>query len=352
MASICLPDSYRKRHEECFQTARNSFDFAFETVREAQSVDNLPFPIIGPETDSAYATGYHSAGMDTQQDNSHIPTASMSRYNAYREGFIFSNGDMFNVEVNSPTILNHTGVHSSFDESMSTLFHSMHDDIACPILVAIAKYLNLPDIHWFQATLGPTILHSQWHLKRFVHPVPLPESYNELNKGEPVEWLPSHTDPSLISIVIHDSPDIVNGGLGLQYLHIPKTTLLDNTSTTPVKTIKVWKEIPRHGHGIATILVGSILSYITGHIFPSAKHRVIYSDDMSYTDHRRIAATLFVRPRGDALLVPPPSHRIVGLCNRKEQVIFSHWLKRVSRNYMNSTKKNEKKNAFPKEGQD
>ena len=340
VASVCLPEIWRQRHESCFDSARWALNFASQTVRE--STDILPFPRITSEMDSAYATGYHLAGVDLHTDSK---STSMSRYNAYREGFIFSNGELFTIGITD----------TSFYPSMSTLFHSMHDDIACPILEAIATYLDLTDVDWFQSTLGPTALHSQWHLKRFVHPVSssTTTATNERNNGDDsMEWLPSHTDPSLISVVIHDAPYIAPGGMGLQYQLRPctttttlntknETTTSTQNTTTSTNNI-LWKEIPRHGHGVATIFVGSILSFITGNVlFPSAKHRVVYNPQDDYPN--RIAATLFVRPRGDAILVSPPSHRLVidddPSFQRKEKIIFSHWLKKVSRNYMKSKKR-------------
>ena len=35
--------------------------------------------------------------------------------------------------------------------------------------------------------------------------------------GDAIEWLPCHSDPSLISVIIHDAPEIQSKAMGLQY---------------------------------------------------------------------------------------------------------------------------------------
>lgn len=380
VASINLSEIQRQRHETCFHTVRLALEYASKTMQQDVGPTDIPlsFPIITPDMDSASVTGYHRAGIHLHHnDNEHTPATnntnhskiiinSLSRYNAYREGFIFSNGEMFPFHNNNKSRdcmedKTEDSQHeddtlvllSSFDQTMNTLFHSMHDDIACPILEAIATYLELNDKNWFQNTFGPTSLHSQWHVKRFVYPTSLssmtctttPDNNNDTNNNNTdsnsMEWLPTHTDPSLISIIIHDAPYSVSGGMGLQYQMVQVPS---HTTTTRMNPI-LWKEIPRHGHGIATILVGSILSTITGNVFPSAKHRVIYTQSHKHDQfqNHRIAATLFVRPRGDALFVSPPSHKLSLFKMKEEKILFSQWLKKVSRNYMKGKERDRMK---------
>lgn len=145
-----------------------------------------------------------------------------------------------------------------------------------------------------------------------------------------------HTDPSLISVVIHDSDDENDkneynttpsnersGALGLQYYH-PRE--------------KQWMEPEAHGHSVATIFVGSVFAYLTAGHFPAAKHRVVEKIDCNRQHNRRprkqqeqqqsefqlrkqrMAATLFVRPQPSALLQTPlPSPWLLQQIEEKEK---------------------------------
>ena len=99
-------------------------------------------------------------------------------------------------------------------------------------------------------------------------------------------------------------------------------------------------EVEFHGHAVATVFVGSVLSYITGGLFPGAKHRVVYLPCSSAQENpERVAATLFVRPRGDAILAVPPSPLLIERDTIiKRNTTFNAWLSRVSRNYMKRKK--------------
>ena len=179
--------------------------------------------------------------------------------------------------------------------------------------------------------------------------------------------LPMHTDPSLISIVIHDDSSTIDGGghgaLGLQYYH-PRE--------------RKWIEPEAHGHSVATIFVGSVLAHLTSGRFPAAKHRVIdkqqqqqqHQQEETPQKQQRMAATLFVRPQPSALLrVPLPSPWLIQQIQKEEDdrhadsensrsnnktdqskkkkpsskppITFDAWLKRVAKNY--EKQKNKKK---------
>ena len=107
-----------------------------------------------------------------------------------------------------------------------------------------------------------------------------------------------------------------------------------------------WREVPLHGHAVATVLVGSVLSYITGGLFPGARHRVVYRPALPRS---RMAATLFLRPRGDAALSVPPSALLTGGGGgggggvRVRRTTFDAWIARVSKNYMRQKKKKNRK---------
>jgi isopenicillin N synthase-like dioxygenase len=281
MAVVDLSDSTAALHKSCFETARHAFDVVSDgNVRRIQ-----------PDEDSAHVTGYHPASV----------TEGMSRYNAHRRGFVFSDEGMLQVK----------GI-AHFEEHMSSLFESLHS-IAQAVLTQMEIHWNLPT-GWFQETLGPTSSHSQWHVKEYVPP----DDDND-------EWLPMHTDPSLISILVHDAPGKYEGAMGLEYQAL--------ASSPDGK--REWLEIPHHGHAVATVLVGSVLSYVTGGRVKSCKHRVVGKSE----ERRRIAATLFLRPRGTAPMVVPPSPNFTQVILRKNNT-FEQWSARVSRNYMkNKTNK-------------
>jgi len=278
----------------------------------------------------------------------------MSRYNSYREGFVFSDGDVFDVDLGVDDERNQEHM---FQRDMEKFFASMHDAIAVNVLKAIARNLGCQDEDWFQNNLGPTNKSSQWHVKRYVCPTgtenDLPQQEkNEYNKceetkdKEEIEWLPVHTDPSLISIVLHDVPGKREGAMGLQY-QVPDPSTSTRNDSSPNRRKKCWVDVPLHGHAVATVFVGSVLSYISGNLYPGAKHRVVYRPQASDEESERVAATLFVRPSGDRTLLVPPSPLFLTTDGNNSVKIrnttFDAWLARVSRNYMKGRGKNGSK---------
>jgi hypothetical protein len=376
VATLSLPDHLTQIHQQAFQVATRALDVSSSYVK-ANSNSNgdnnsngnpAPCPIILPNSNSATVTGYHSAGGDN----------ALSRYNLHRQGFVFSNGESFpfihnyehehenglngNVDnnVNVNVNVDNNDLEESFQPCMDQMFDSICNVIASSVLKGIARHLEI-DEEWFHDQYGPMDRSSQWHLKRYV----LPNSNgngdgndHDENKhknndtgaswassleDQEVEWLPVHTDPSLISIIIHDAPGTNDNAMGLEY----QVTQPQSQSNKNEKKERVWKEVGAHGHAVATILCGSLMSYITGGLFQSAKHRVMYrplpptstatatangsvSGDIRY----RQAATLFLRPRGDSILTAPPSDvfldRVVKI---RRNCKFQDWLDRVSKNY-------------------
>jgi isopenicillin N synthase-like dioxygenase len=257
---------------------------AFATAKRALHTD-LTCQRIGPNEDSAHATGYHAAG-------------GLSRYNQYREGFVFSDGMSFGMNTHSNNM-------PEWERDMQSLFTSLHG-IAQKVLTELEQEWILPN-GWFQNTLGDTSLHSQWHMKRYV-------GQSEDNGV----LLPIHTDPSLLSVIIHDAPGIQQRCMGLQY----QATTDDGT--------REWRDVPHHGHFVATIMVGSVLSYITGGQVAAAKHRVVVDPS---TSGERMAATLFLRPRGSAMMMVPPSSTFENVVLKKQRITFDSWNEKVARNY-------------------
>ena len=235
-------------------------------------------PVIADSTDSAHATGYHRAG-------------SMSaRYNAHREGFVFSDGHDITV-VGCP----------NFATDCAALYNILHET-ADQVLAAVCRHLQLPGT-WLQEQLGPTVNNSQWHVKRYV---------TTSSKACTVECLlPTHKDPSLISIVVLHRPGIQEGAAGLQY----------------AGEDQIWMEVPWSGHPVAIVFTGSVLEHVTGGYITACRHRVVASAELE-----RMAATLFVRPTPNAVLSMPPSPVLAGR-SVKCNLTFKQWCTKTARNY-------------------
>ncbi|CAB9497587.1 expressed unknown protein [Seminavis robusta] len=207
---------------------------------------------------------------------------------------------------------------------MKELQECLHD-IANDALSAIEDSLDLPH-NWFQQTFHHHEDHSQWHLKRYVceDSTSSSNNNNNINDDEKKQQdetviLPQHTDPSLLSVVILDQPGTNPGAMGLQHFR-----------KIPDQEKREWTELPLHGHAVAAIFIGSVLSYITGGKCPSVKHRVIQKELVQ----ERMAATFFLRPKGTAVLQVPPARALAGVTLKKQQVTFDAWSSRVSKNYM------------------
>lgn len=345
------------------------YDGASKVETDGKDFSSPLFPMIQPQADSGHVTGFHHAG-------------GMSRYNVRREGIVFSDDQCSCNENREETNEgSDSDVRNSCLSDLSGMFWSLHG-IADRVLLAIETQLEISDndgceeqaVGWFQQQLGPTETASQWHMKRFVM-----EEQESTDQSENVEkvadtlrtetgeriTLPMHTDPSLISVVIHDSnvksiddndsgTKEAPGALGLQYFHPKKHQ---------------WEEPEAHGHLIATVFVGSVLAHLTSGKYPAAKHRVVErreeeSEEMPLP--KRMAATLFVRPQPSALLrVPLPSPWLLQQLKEEEAqkenesdsgskkkkksltkppITFDAWLKRVAKNYEKQKKRQSKRN--------
>ena len=257
---------------------------AFSSAQQMLDNKSQDIPVIPPGADSAHVTGYHPAG------------GSMSRYNLFREGFVWS--DEGTMET--------TTTDSDFFVATRQLEDLLHSVAQC-VLQSIEEYLQLP-VGWFEDHLGSTRNHSQWHLKRFVETT-------DPNQKES-HWLPAHTDPSLISIVIHDRNDTQEGGYGLEFK--------DASSSSK------WVPVQKSGHAVAIVMIGSVLSQITGGLFSACRHRVLQQPGP------RMAATLFLRPAPSARLQVPPSPLLQNVAWKHPfNMTFDQWSSRVARNYQN-----------------
>ncbi|KAL3782400.1 hypothetical protein HJC23_005448 [Cyclotella cryptica] len=300
---------------QAFATARWALDVVSKSRDSSDPSETTGckvVPLIDPESDSASWTGYHCAA------------STNGRYNEFREGFVFSNGEMFDIQMrNHKADLDCISAETqrSFGNEMNEMFHIMHDVIADGILRAIERRLQLPHLY-FKTALGPTDNSSQWHMKRYVVDSSSLERQRQ-GSNETLTLLPVHTDPSLISVVVVDQRGVNTGGMGLEVFHSKTCT---------------WEEISHHGHAIAIIFVGSVLSHLTpGQSFPAAKHRVVrwWSDETLSCKCQRVVATLFVRPHGDARMKPLASPLLQCEDDQaKNYMTFRQWNSRVARNYM------------------
>lgn len=307
---------------------------------------------------AAHVFGYHPTGGSIS-----------TRYNMHREGFVFSDRHVtFDVVLQTaspPPLPNKTtSIHSSVTTTITSfgndcyqMFTLLHN-IADIVLSNIGHHLQLPNTNrinnygndYIQEHFGPTIHYSQWHLKRYTYnhdPHPSTSQTPGRHQQEPVILLPSHTDPSLISIVLLDRPHIQSGAMGLQYFQ--RSSNNNNQNNNTKERAGEWVEIPYSGHDVAIVFVGSILQYITNGYFTAVKHRVVYNnenDDSGIHPHdgsvplplirqQRMAATLFCRPKPSALLetVPSPllNHDPTSLV--RPIITFEEWMDKTAKNY-------------------
>lgn len=292
-ALLSLSNTQQNVIAKGFRCGRESLEKMQSLANENKNVASVVRCILDTD-DSAHAVGYHSSG-------------GMSRYNSHREGFVFSDGAMFSMESMV-----------DFEECMKDMQECLHT-IANQVMKELGRKLDLPH-GWFEENFLHESKYSQWHLKRYVtESDDVSASGRKEKKEDDIVLLPSHTDPSLISVVILDQPGQQAGAMGLQVFE-----------QRPGQETREWTELGSSGHAVATVFVGSVMFHITGGFYAAAKHRVVQVDGA--TD--RMAATFFLRPRGSAILTVPPSPALQGVCLKKKEATFDSWSSRVSKNYM------------------
>lgn len=294
VALLPLPESLEWIPAQALGRAREAMD--------RRSEEELP--LIPENADSAHVTGYHPVGMK-----------SFSRYNQYREGLVLSDGGRIASKDKD-----HGSLISSLQESLD-LLQKLFETIVMRLFRKIEEELQLP-VGWFEATMGPTASHSQFHVKRYHQQESETVVNLEPDNKSLIQLLPSHTDPSLISIVFHDRKGRQPGGQGLRY----------------VSALREWKDFEGPtGHGVAVIFVGSVLSYMTDRYYPASQHCVVggggSSAGGSDEPRRRMAATYFCRPAPTAILQVPPSPILMDVPRKKKLVTFGQWSSRVARKY-------------------
>lgn len=285
-----------------------------------------PSCMIPTGIDSSIASGYHKAG-------------GLSRYNSYRTGVVFSNGTILNLC---------SGDDGSFVQGMQSWIDSLCG-MAAEVLLSIGEYSGMERhdaVSWVES-IGDLKNCSQWHVKRFV-PLNLKHSYSgsssdcaSITKPSMVTdtgearavLLPLHTDPSIISIVIHDRSGVEEGCLGLQFRDLQSGQ---------------YHELPSCGHLVATVLVGSLLEKISCGFFPASKHRVVapsLDEVLKVRDtspeslqpggtFRRVVATFFFRPHDEFELSPMCGTSVAKLPVRGGPFLrYSEWKKKTANKY-------------------
>ncbi len=183
--------------------------------------------------------------------------------------------------------------------------------VAKDALNAIESELKL-DKNYFESTMGDLKSHIQYTLKAY--------NASENNPPKPLKdaggrllLLPSHTDPSLISVVIHDHPTREDGA-GLESLSSKKS----------------WVPVGPTGTTHAIIFAGGVLDALTGGLYPACRHRVTCDPDEVH--NRRVVATFFFRPSPSAEMKVPPSLLLRDV-KKPKSATFGAWVSRVARNY-------------------
>eukprot|EP00980_Cylindrotheca_fusiformis_P030860 scaffold25535_cov117-Cylindrotheca_fusiformis.AAC.3 len=298
-------------------TIQNAFECASQAM-DSLDADHGSIPhLIHPEHDSYSCTGYHPLGGSLS-----------SKYNKYREGFVFSNGELFDLEDH--------GV--NFKSSMQDTRSILHSLAMLAVADIEAKFGLEPGYIQRIYGLGASLEHfSQWHLKRYSSTI----SSEDDNLA-----LGVHTDPSILSVVVHDAPDVQPGGWGLQYSRKTKGPPVE--SKNPAPTAIEWKEVPYHGHGIATVMIGAAFARIMQvgtntknnervvemrKLFPPVRHRVVLQQGQNMETRRRMTLTYFLRPSPSSILEPLPPFMEHMVEAPKKQMSFGSWYKRVASRY-------------------
>ena len=221
-------------------------------------------------------TGYHPAG-------------GLSRYNSHREGVVFSNGELLDLGITEVEVANFREKAGGWFDAIADIAIAALNEAAVaaglpgadadtvpkaddtddtddtdgqPASASSASSASAAAAAWV-ASLGDIRSASQWHVKRYTAATTatatVDDTVDDTGTPQPV-LLPLHTDPSLISVVIHDAPGTNPGCLGLQHRSAARGGYV---------------ELPHHGHAVATVLVGSLLEKISCGLFSASKHRVL-----------------------------------------------------------------------------
>lgn len=331
VATVNLSKANATNHGRYFSVIRHALHVLSSSDNDNDNIIHDNSLYIPLDADATHATGYHRVG------------GLSARYNAHREGFVVSN--------NQYEVFGQYHHDDDLSLALKDLSESMHR-MAHLTMCAMERQLELPE-GYLEEALGPFPTSSQFHVKRYVLDAVVANTSTDdtmagpsiSSEHPPQILLPMHTDPSVISVVLHDVPGRNPGCMGLQYychdhdhhhLRPPFASVEDERTTSTPRAVGEWREVPSHGHVVAVLFVGSVLSHMTGGTIVAAKHRVISSSTPPSSS--RIAATLFVRPQLDARLSILPSPQLPYVRCRPLTATgtpptFQEWISRVSKNY-------------------
>lgn len=314
--------------------SRGDVDAAKQDMHTAASL-----PILNKNDDAQHATGYHPAG------------GTLSRYNIFREGFVFSDDNLFDVD-DAPEFLEdmlamRQVLHSLAVTAFNMLGFQMEDFMGLDCSASVSQLEKMLRQNGGEDGRSKYLDgFSQWHVKRYHPPADmlLSPSIATANTEALEPLLGQHTDPSILSVVVHDVPGINAGCIGLEVQNCAKPG--------DEKGSSAWTELPQHGHGICTILIGGAMARISPPSkFQPCLHRVrgLLDDSSSATipasHFSRVAATYFFRPAPRTILRPivvdgstSDNAEKKRVPRSRRPISFNDWCNKVSRNYGKSKK--------------
>eukprot|EP00816_Leptocylindrus_hargravesii_P001430 CAMPEP_0196819708 /NCGR_PEP_ID=MMETSP1362-20130617/71828_1 /TAXON_ID=163516 /ORGANISM="Leptocylindrus danicus, Strain CCMP1856" /LENGTH=410 /DNA_ID=CAMNT_0042198289 /DNA_START=177 /DNA_END=1409 /DNA_ORIENTATION=+ len=353
MDSVCIGPTTSTQNVDDILRDADAVQDAQEVIAVAPTTTHALLPMLNKNDDAQHATGYHPAG------------GTLSRYNIFREGFVFSDNNLFDVDAVP-----------EFRENMLAMRQVLHS-LAMTALNMLGYQMD--DLMGFDSSYSGNISQleqmlrgsagdddddgdgdgsrtsssyldgfSQWHVKRY-QPPPVstslsPSTETAIEDDDSVPLLGQHTDPSILSIVVHDVPGINEGCIGLEVQNCEEKGCERGSSSS------TWVELPHHGHGICTVLIGGAMTRISPECkkFQPCIHRVRGLDGKAPTLHRsRVAATYFFRPAPRTMIYPIDIDKASSAGNAvkkrvprsRRPISFNDWCNKVSRNYGKSKTK-------------
>lgn len=285
---------------------------------------------------SAFALG--AAAADGENNGWHSP-GGLSRYNRYREGYIFQYAEPIpDMLADEPAFAR---THERWRDSIW--------EVAAAVMAHVARALGLAPGYFEPGGAMDLRANSQFHLKSLALPADdAPRADAELsaptadaaavgsseataapptNRDGVHVLLPAHTDPSVLSIIVHNEH-----GRGLQVFsersgarapdgrthgHAPSAVLTSSAAaatgggSADACAGGGFCEAGAYGPGVCTVLAGAVLERIAGGAgIRSPKHRVAFTPAElarmrgATGERRRTAATFFFQPEMGVVLRP------------------------------------------------
>jgi len=243
-----LPDEYAKLNEVTFKLSKRFLDL---DENHDLKTKNL--------IQEGSLNGYHTFG-------------GLSKYNENRCGFIFENEDVLDLLRDEDEESPFVGTINHWRDS----FHQLAHEILSRLANQLGLYSETSDSSndYFDREFN-FVGHGQLHMKRCRNSIEDPS-----NKVR----LLAHTDPSLLSLVIHDRPSqqMLQGAMGLQVNHRER---------------RQFESLACGGWKVVTVFAGDILGRISQQRIHAPLHRVVVTEE-----NPRLAATIFIQPELSAQL--------------------------------------------------